>query len=310
MIWTCPQVLKLPVGEVVCTKPGQPLEKREESNRSCHDCRICGQVLLLFQTTKHNTKYFFPLYAPTCGHPIFQQCPKGRGGIRCSETMPRVSPRDAATGSWHDHLLFPKKNKTNSDTGIISENHFMNKRHWVYKYIITLYIYLKTCLPTPSMLWFNFYTWKSGFISFYASINLNWVVHLSFSEDLDRWEWRSLGTSRLIPPGLPEGSSMIPFDSNSQAESLENIGNTKELGSWGESLGTVTGEKLGLHFYHGEFSYLSSGTLKKQMGVFQKMISKIGVPPKSSILIGVSIINHPFWVPLFLENTHISTILV
>ncbi len=160
--------------------------KAEESNRSCHDCRICGQVLLLFQTTKHNTKYFFPLYAPTCGHPIFQQCPKGRGGIRFSETMPRGPTKRCCDGILTWSSPFPQKNKTNSDTGIILENRFMNKRHWVYKYIITLYIYLKTCLPTPSMLWFNFYNRKSGFIGFYASINLNWVVHLSFSEDLDR----------------------------------------------------------------------------------------------------------------------------
>ena len=30
---------------------------------------------------------------------------------------------------------------------------------------------------------------------------------------------------------------------------------------------------------------------------------KIMVLPKSSILIGFSIINHPFWVPLFLETS-------
>ena len=32
------------------------------------------------------------------------------------------------------------------------------------------------------------------------------------------------------------------------------------------------------------------------------MFPKIGVPPKSSILIGFSIINHPFWDTLFLET--------
>ena len=31
-------------------------------------------------------------------------------------------------------------------------------------------------------------------------------------------------------------------------------------------------------------------------------VSKIMVPPKSSISIGFSIINHPFWVPVFLET--------
>ena len=36
-------------------------------------------------------------------------------------------------------------------------------------------------------------------------------------------------------------------------------------------------------------------------------VSKIVVPPKSSILIRVSIINHPFWgIPIF-RNTHIGS---
>ena len=35
------------------------------------------------------------------------------------------------------------------------------------------------------------------------------------------------------------------------------------------------------------------------MGVSKNM----GKPPKSSILIGFSIIYHPFWVPLFLETS-------
>ncbi len=32
---------------------------------------------------------------------------------------------------------------------------------------------------------------------------------------------------------------------------------------------------------------------------------KIGVPPKSSILIGFSLINHPFWGTTIFGNTHI-----
>jgi len=36
----------------------------------------------------------------------------------------------------------------------------------------------------------------------------------------------------------------------------------------------------------------------------------VGFPPKSSILIGYSFINHPFWgIPIF-GNTHISTMLM
>ena len=35
---------------------------------------------------------------------------------------------------------------------------------------------------------------------------------------------------------------------------------------------------------------------------------KIGVPPKSSILIGFSIINHPFWGTPFFGNTHMIQI--
>ena len=38
----------------------------------------------------------------------------------------------------------------------------------------------------------------------------------------------------------------------------------------------------------------------------------VGFPPKSSILIGFSIINHPFWVgfPLFLETPEVTGILI
>ena len=37
-------------------------------------------------------------------------------------------------------------------------------------------------------------------------------------------------------------------------------------------------------------------------------VSKNRGTPKSSILIGISIINHPFWVPLFLETPICSCI--
>ena len=40
--------------------------------------------------------------------------------------------------------------------------------------------------------------------------------------------------------------------------------------------------------------------MKLNMGVEQKI--GVCLPPKSSILIGFSIINHPFWGPLFLET--------
>ena len=36
------------------------------------------------------------------------------------------------------------------------------------------------------------------------------------------------------------------------------------------------------------------------------MFPKIGVPPKSSILIGFSIINHPFWDTIIFGNTHLD----
>ena len=40
------------------------------------------------------------------------------------------------------------------------------------------------------------------------------------------------------------------------------------------------------------------------------MFRKIVVPPKSSILIGFSIINHPFWGTPIFGNTHIETLMV
>ena len=44
------------------------------------------------------------------------------------------------------------------------------------------------------------------------------------------------------------------------------------------------------------------GLLKAKYGCFQK----IGVPPNHPILIGFSIINHPFWGTSIIGNTHIS----
>ena len=37
-------------------------------------------------------------------------------------------------------------------------------------------------------------------------------------------------------------------------------------------------------------------------------VPKIVVPPKSSILIGFSIINHPFWGTPIFGNTHVSSL--
>ena len=52
----------------------------------------------------------------------------------------------------------------------------------------------------------------------------------------------------------------------------------------------------------GELSnFLMDSVGKVPFGVFPK----IGVPPKSSILIGCSIINHPFWGTPIFGSTHL-----
>ena len=54
-------------------------------------------------------------------------------------------------------------------------------------------------------------------------------------------------------------------------------------------------------------TYTRSTILKKAGSVFQYMVVSLnGGTPKSSIVIGVSIINHPFWGTTILGNPHIS----
>ena len=48
----------------------------------------------------------------------------------------------------------------------------------------------------------------------------------------------------------------------------------------------------------------SSSIIGRYMGVEPKIEAK---PPKSSILIGFSIINHPFWGSSIFGNTHIRS---
>ena len=141
------------------TRPDNDSRKRQETNRSYHACRICGQVQFLFQTTNKTTKYFFPQKSShlwPSNRPTMSKRPPWDLVLR-NETSGFIS---TCRKSWEEILpdlgmiiSFSSKQKQNKEwhRNHLGEWFLYNKHHWVYK-CIYIYDTSTTVLSTPSML--------------------------------------------------------------------------------------------------------------------------------------------------------------